>query len=421
MFTPAHNPESLKGIQNINFTTIGIVEDTNDPAQMGRLKVYCPSIDHENHSIDDLPWTMYASPFGGTIKNMKVGPEQDTIFGPSSYGIWAVPKQGATVLIQFINGNTNFRVWTHCLFPAMSNRGLPGGRGYDITKSKPYPPGPYSDSYEEMQPAKSNLKEAGLDKLLYFTRGGYERQIAQAVTDKDGTDGYAKNPNKTSPKELDPQGYCIVTPGQHYISMQDQPDFCRVRIKTTTGHQIIMDDTNDRIYISTNKGKSWFEMDTDGHIHFYGAASISMTTDADFNVTAIGNINMNAGSAINMTAGSNVNVTASSNVNVNSGCSTMITTGDNFEVKSTANILMSSAKFDAGSSAAMVLSGSKVDVKAGANLTMSGAQVHLNTSQAATAAKATAAAKASLPGIVPEHEPWPRPRSDQVRNKFWRP
>lgn len=379
------NPESLKGMQNIFYTTIGIIEDTNDPAQMGRVKIYCPSIDNEDHNINDLPWAMYASPFGGTIKNMKVGPEEDITYGPTSYGMWMIPKQGATVLVQFINGNSNYRVWTHCLYPAMSNRGLPGGRGYDITKAKPYPEGPYSDSYEEMQPAKRNLSEAGLDKKHYFTRGGYERQVAQAVTDKDGTDGYAKNPAKTNPKDLDPQGYCIVTPGRHYISMQDTPDFCRVRVKTTTGHQIIMDDTNERIYVSTNKGKSWFEMDTDGHVHFYGAESLSFATDADFNVDAGGNINLNAGNAINVKAGGNLNLTGGADVNVNSGCSTLVTAGDH------------------------------IHLGAAGNIVEKGAKIYLNTMGT------TAAALAATPGIVPDHEPWDRPASKAKRNKYWRP
>lgn len=419
----AHNPESLKGLQNIFFTTIGIVEDTNDPAQLGRLKVYCPSIDNENHTTDDLPWTSYASPFGGQIKNMKVGPEEDTIYGPSAYGIWAIPKQGATVLVQFINGNTNYRVWTHCLFPAMSNRGMPGGRGYDITKSKPFPPGPYSDSYEEMQPAKRNLEEAGLNDKHYFTRGGYERQIAQALTDKDGSDGYAKNPNKTDDKALDPQGYCIVTPGRHYISMQDQPDFCRVRIKTTTGHQIIMDDTNERIYVSTNKGKTWFEMDTDGHIHFYGSASISFTTDADFNVTAVGNINMDAGGSINMKAAADISGTAGSNINLNSGCSTLATCGDHFEVNAASNAnITSGAKFNVNAGGqASISTSAALGLKAGGNLLASGSQVHLNGPSAPEALKAAKAAQAQAPGIVPEHEPWGRPKSDQERNKYWKP
>jgi hypothetical protein len=381
--TRHRNKDSLEGVQNIYFTTIGIVEDTNDPAQMGRVKVYCPSIDNENHVVADLPWTIYASTYGGTIKNMKAGPDGDVSYGPTSYGIWGIPKQGATVLVQFINGNPNFRVWTHCLYPAMSNRGLPGGRGADITKTDK-PNGPFTDSYEDLQPAKRNQATAGLDGKHYFTRGGYERQIAQALTDKDGSDGYGKNPNKTDPKELDPQGYCIVTPGHHYISMQDSPDFCRVRIKTTTGHQIILDDTNERIYVSTNKGASWFEMDTDGHIHFFGSKSISFNTDADFNVTAA-NINLAASGAINITGSDVANITSGTSINLKSGCSTIITAGDHVEFGAAGKIMMK------------------------------GTQIHLNT------AGTTAAAIAQKPGIVPTHEPFNRPASSAKRNKHWSP
>jgi hypothetical protein len=414
-----NNLDSQKGNKNIFYTTVGIVEDTNDPAQMGRIRVYCPSIDHEDHIINDLPWAIYSAPFGGVIKNMKVGPEEDISYGPISYGLWAIPKQGATVLIQFINGNTNQRVWTGCIYPVLSNRGMPGGRNADITQTKPFPYGPFTDSYEDLQPAKRNLIEAGLHDAHYVTRGGYERQIAQALTDKDGTDGYAKNPNKS--EELDPQSYCIVSPGRHYISLQDSPDFCRVRIKTSTGHQILMDDTNERIYISTNKGKSWFEMDTDGHIHFYGAKSISLTTDADFNVTAGGNINLKANSSVNITAGNNIQETAGNNINFNSGCSTLITTGDNFHVKSTANIVHNAAKIDLGSTSSLIINGSTVDIKASGNINQSGSQIHLNTSTAKTVAVADVANKATLPGIVPAHESWDRPKSDAIRNKYWKP
>ena len=372
--------ESLQGIQSINFTTIGIVEETDDPAQAGRLKIYCPSIDHEDHKVEDLPWALYASPFGGVISNMVAGPDEDTSYGPTSYGLWAIPKQGATVLVQFINGNSNYRVWTHCLYPAMSNRGLPGGRGYDISKQKPFPVGPWTDSYEELQPAQKNLAEAGLNTRHFFTRGGYERQVAQAVTDKEGSDGYAKNPNK--PNKLDSQTVSLTSAGHHFISLQDAPEFCRMRMKTTTGHQIILDDTNERIYISTAKGENWIEMDSDGHIHVFGSKSISFNSGGDFNINAGGNVNIKAGSNVNV-LGSGVNITGIANIELNSGCSTLVTAGDFIEL---------------GASADLVLAGSKI---------------HLNSKPAKQAGSASA------PGIVPSHEPWNRPSSAAPRNKYW--
>ncbi len=434
------NNDTQQGKKQLLFSTLGIVKDTNDPAQQGRVRVYCPSVDHEDYTVDDLPWALYVTPFGGSLKNNKSGVNEDISYGPVSYGMWAIPKVGATVVIQFLNGDPNYRVYVGCVYPIQSNRGMPAGRGYDITQSKPYPKGPFTDSYEEIQPSVANQKEAGLADEYYFTRGGYERQVAQAVTDKDGTEGYAKNPNKTDPKDLDPQGYCFTTPGQHFISMNDSSDFCRVRIKTTAGHQVIMDDTNERIYVSTAKGNNWFEMDQDGHVHFYGAQSISFTTDADFNITAIKNINMKAGGDVNIKAGNVINATADTSININAGCSTLITCGDHFEVNATSNVnITSGKKTDVKAGAAMSMStsaalglksgaaasltsGAALNLKAGGNILATGSKIHLNGPGAASAADAAEAAKANLavePGIVPIHEPFYRPQTQGQRNPKW--
>lgn len=376
---------SLQGQQQIFYTTIGIVEDTNDPAQMGRVRVYCPSIDNEDHLIDDLPWAIYQTPFGGQIKNQAAGPGADISYGPTAYGFWGIPKVGSSVLIQFINGDPNYRVWTGCVYPIMGNRSLPGGRAADFTQPpNKRPNGPYSDSYEPILPGKVNQAEAGLDSNYYYTRGGYERMVAQPMTNKDGTEGYAQNPNRTSATDLDPQTYSWTTPGHHFISMQDSPQFCRVRVKTTCGHQIILDDTNERIYISTAKGNSWIEMDQDGHIHVYGSQSISYTTGGDFNVSAAGDFNVSA-ATINLNGSEGVAITGGQDIQMNSGCSTLITAGDN------------------------------VDISASAQFIANGSQIHLN------GPGSTAAAVAGKPSIAPSHEPWVRPVGATTRNKYWQP
>jgi hypothetical protein len=377
---------ALQGHHQIFYTTVGIVQDTNDPAQMGRVRVYCPSIDHEDYTIDDLPWAQYLSPVGGTIKNMHAGPNEDISYGPTAYGFWGIPKLGATVLIQFVNGDPNYRVWTGCIYPLQGQRGLPGGRGADITQPPATRPlGPFSDSYEPILPGKANQAEAGLDSNYYYTRGGYERQVAQATTNKDGTEGYSANINRTDPTDLDSQTYSWTSPGHHFISMQDAPQFCRMRFKTTTGHQIILDDTNERIYISTSVGNSWLEMDKDGHVQVYAAQSLSFTTGGDFNVTATGSFAVQAAS-IQMTGSSGVAITSGVDVNINSGCATLVTAGDNIELGS------------------------------GANIIQQGTQIHLNSMGT------TAAAVAAKPALAPTHEPWTRPAAVGVtRNKYWQP
>jgi hypothetical protein len=80
--------------------------------------------------------------------------------------------------------------------------------------------------------------------------------------------------------------------------MDDRPFNSRVRLKTTAGHQILLDDTNERIYISTGKGKTWLELDEDGHIQIYGESKISIASGKDLCLSAKDNIHMKAGGNI---------------------------------------------------------------------------------------------------------------------------
>lgn len=369
-----------------NQSTIGIVKDTNDPAQMGRLRVYCPTLDSEDFVIDDLPWAAYLSPFGGQIINQPMGPDSEISNGPTSYGFWAIPKVGATVLVTCVNGDPNYRVWLGCFYPPAGNRGLPGGRNVDITKPQGQQPnGPFTDSYEAIQPATKNEATAGLSSNYYYSRGGYERQVAQAQTSKDGNEGYAQNPARTQSGDLDPQTYSITSPGHHFISLQDSPEFCRIRAKTTSGNQIILDDTNQRIYISSALGNNWIEMDEDGHISIYAAQAFSINTSGDFNINAAGVFYVNAAD-IQLTASSDAAITAGESIDFNSGCSLSITAGDPINIGSTADIIMA------------------------------GAKIHLNGPEPSTAAIAL------KPTIIPTHEPFTRPAAIGIqRGKYWQP
>lgn len=364
--------------------TLGIVADTNDPLQQGRLRIICPAWDAQQEipvtqtEIEKISWANYASPFGGTIKNISAGPNKATSWGPTAYGFWAIPEVGAHVIVQCIDGDQNQRYWTHSVYPVQTNRSLPSGRGYDDQGK----PGPWTDSNEKYDPGFDNLRTAGLSTGAHYkSRGGYERQVAQPKTDKDGSEGYAKNPS--SGKGLNSQTYCLSTPGHHFLTLQDSPEFSRIRLKTAAGHQIIFDDTNERIYISTAKGNNYVELDQDGHIHVFSKESISVTTDKDFNVKANGSINMSAVKDVNIISKASVNITATADINISAK-------GSIFETAT-----------------------GSIHIKASGNLIEQGAQIHLN-GPAASPAKL-----AIEPPIIPAHEPWVRPASPGPRGPNW--
>lgn len=430
---------------NIPYIMEGQVVDTNDPDQMGRVRAWIPALDGEAFDIENIPWAEYASPFGGFTVQYPGG--QDTIQNTShaAYGMWAIPKIGSTVCIFCMNGSPSARFYFASTLRLHRNRSLPAGRNSDFTGKH----GPWGDAGDgkgtlnPIQPAYDNLRTQFQGKVTQseaLTRGSYERAVAQAANNRDGSDGYSVNPADNS--YLDPQTYCIVTPGRNAIIIQDDPKFARLRLKTAEGHQIIFDDANERIYISTSKGNTWFEMDQDGHISIFGAKSYSVRSGADINFYADNNINMEAGKGINMKArGGDARITTSQNLHLSStgsiyqsacgifeinGDGVMhITSAQDMNIMSKQNITATgNSGVDVKSGSSVKIGGSAIDIGAKGNLTVSGSTINLNGPKAAdprSAAEAACAAQATSPSIVPAFEPWTRPISDTPRGGNWKP
>lgn len=360
----------------------GIVVDTADPQEMGRMKVWCPAIDGDRVNVDVLPWVIYVTPLGGQAHGYPAGNGGKST-GPVSYGFWAIPKCGAQVLIGFMYNDYNQRIYMGSLFQDHANRSLPIGRNVEGQA-------PQSDSYDPIEPMSSNLKTqfgGDLANSIAQTRGAYERQVAQAKADKDDKEGYQVRVVPAAEEnagDLDPQTYCLTTPGRHAVIMHDNPKTARVRIKTAEGHQIILDDANERIYISTSRGNTWIELDLDGHVHIHGGASVSVAAGKDINLSAGGNINISAGKNLNLTAAGHARMSACSDISLSGDTKMNFTTGG------------------------------PMNLKAGPVIRGSAGAIHLNGPQA------EAAACADKPTIIPDHEPWPRPSSTVKRNKNWK-
>ena len=83
-----------------------------------------------------------------------------------------------------------------------------------------------------------------------------------------------------------------------------------IRLKTRTGHQILMHNSEDLIYIGNARGTTWIELTSNGKIDIYAKDSVSVHTENDYNITADRDINLKAGRNINLTAMSEIKQTA---------------------------------------------------------------------------------------------------------------
>lgn len=318
--------------------TIGVVMDTDDPLQMGRLRVFCPDLNDDPKKPQHLPWAAYVSPFGGSIRNKThtkghdPSPDNATSNGVTQYGFWGIPEKGANVLVATINGDSRRRVWLGCLYEFQETGGLFHGV-YDWAGENGSPDGPLSapepdfdgdDTKNKIQPLYNNQTTAFVDRESseWKTRGadypamvnvdidkkGTHQELADNekfdwVKDKLGAAGYDWTSFKNLGSYLASKVIGFVSPGLHSISFDDRPFNSRIKLRTTAGHQIILDDTNERIYINTFEGNSWIELDTAGNIDVFSDRNISMRAKRDINFTTDQTFRVKAEKGIYMYAG----------------------------------------------------------------------------------------------------------------------
>jgi hypothetical protein len=114
------------------------------------------------------------------------------------------------------------------------------------------------------------------------------------------------------------------------------------RVRTRTGHQILMHNSEDLIYIGNARGTAWIELTSNGKIDIYSRDSISIHTENDLNIRADRDINMEAGRNFNLSAGADsglggIHMESAGNTTLLIGANGQITTSANFEIANGGN------------------------------------------------------------------------------------
>jgi hypothetical protein len=321
--------------------TLGLVVNTDDPLEEGRLQIFCPALNDNPKKIQHLPWCAYVTPFGGSINNKNftrgVGDGIPVSEGAIHYGFWGVADLGAHVLVGCIDGDTRRRFWIGCIPEHQETHTQFNGR-FDWSAKNGTPDGPLTSSKGEIQPLYDNWTKAFTDRTSSEWKSrGADYQVSAISVDGNGSPSKVKGDEYLdesyqgmSSHEKDEwvaailgahgydwSGYKGVgafkasrvfgmsTPGFHSFSMDDRPFNSRIKFRTASGHLFLMDDTNERIYLMTNRGKSWVEMDSNGNIDVFSENRVSIASASDINLTTQGSIRMHAAESIHMYAGHN--------------------------------------------------------------------------------------------------------------------
>ena len=322
----------------------GVVKNNIDPIRSGRLQVYISDASGQDPD-DSTSWSTvsYMSTFYGvtTPSGANTG-WGEYIKNPNSYGVWnSPPDLGTTVICVFINGDPNYGFWIGCvpqpealhMVPAIGGtdnivanageaKGLGGAvrlpvtnintnnlgtanTGKFLTDAKPVHSyvasilaqqglirdpirGVIGSSAQRESPSRVGWGVSTPGRPIY--EGGFtDETIAKAATNEGQATGLK----------------VIARRGGHTLVMDDGDIIGQdqlVRLRSSLGHQILMSDNGQTLFIIHANGQSYIELGKEGTIDMYSTNSVNIRTQGDLNLHADNNININAGKALNISA-----------------------------------------------------------------------------------------------------------------------
>ena len=349
--------ETTKGIKVDSGPYIGIIKNNADPSRQGRLQVWIPELGGKEASDANWYTVSYASPFFGSTLGLPGSPDGN--FGQQTYGFWAVPPDvNNRVLVTFVMGDASKGYWFACIPNIQTQQMVPAvgrpanNKNIDIPTSFGKDRGIPSTIEEVYLPASEvNLESSTKDKhptYLNLNRQVLTHQANIVVQQGLETDPIRGTVTSSSQRETPSQVVGLSSPGRtspdtatdfsraqlnalikqgkdgltlntlqsfpfrkggHSFVMDDGDiygDSQLVRLRSAGGHQILMNDTANVIYISNSLGTNWVELTPDGSINIYSGNSVNIRSEMDLNFHADGNVNMHAGDTIRMYAGSTI-------------------------------------------------------------------------------------------------------------------
>jgi len=449
-----------------------------DPTYMGTIEVELLRPTGNTSNETSIHQVKYMSPFYGVTSASHLGENNDFGSTQKSYGWWAVPPDvGTTVVVMFIDGDARRGYWIGCVQDEGMNFMVPGlaatqkvvgdAEADNAGSYGRVPVAEYNKKVNDLKdpdvtqlekpkhPLADVLDSQGLlfDDIRGITTSSARREVPSMVfgistpgpVDKrDGAprgrigkkewkidnafvgrlggstwvmdDGDARFLRKKTASEGPPE-YASLEDGETDGDVEI-PHNELIRLRTRTGHQILLHNSEDLIYITNARGTAWIELTSDGKIDIFAQDSISIKTDKDLNLYSGRDINIEAKRNFNVKVHEEMHthvvkdhiliVDENQKIHVKMDVDKTYDQKYTHHVKQDVNTLFDSAyKHKVGGAFDLNIgghnfqtSGGNMEVKA-ANTTISGGNINLNGPAASTASEA---AEAVLPQRLKLHK-----------------
>jgi hypothetical protein len=326
---------------------VGVVKNNLDPTRCGRVQVFIPELG--GNPDDQANWrtVSYASPFMGytsTEINSADIPDVTNGFNHVShtYGMWMVPPDvGVEVICIFVAGDPMRGYWIACVNSNLSHYmlpGLAGSKNVDTLNATANAKASYTTG-DQVPVVEFNENISANDaNPNFYNIAKPIHEIQYAILKQQGlnADTTRGTITSSSQRETPSQVFGISTPGRPTNDPADDPTYVSklnagtlseeyyrvksrkgghqfvmddgsvlgidqlVRLRTAAGHQILMHDTEETIYISHANGNSWVELTADGSINIYGKNGFNLRSEGNVNIHSDQNINLNAKGNVNV-------------------------------------------------------------------------------------------------------------------------
>lgn len=320
---------------------VGVVKVTVDPLKMGRLGVNIPALSNTNNpSSRQIIWCHYLSPFYGAkpLNAVSTNDLESYDQNQTSYGFWAVPPDIDTeVLVLFAKGENseNSAYWIGCVQQPKVNQQVPGfgstQRNINARELARSGQTNYGTGFLPSGDINRNFQKAG---QTINNSNSWDLPLNDILADQLASEGLVQDTvrgttSSSAQRETPSQVFGINTPGpvksdsrkkniglngagvradrdlgQSFV--MDDGDVNGnnrlTRIRTASGHQLLLHDTDGVVYLANGSGNAWIEMDKSGRISMYSNRGIAVRSEGDVNLHADKNINFHAKENIRFTA-----------------------------------------------------------------------------------------------------------------------